>query len=715
MSPADSHPGFDRFTLPLSQQCVPYEASPGSCKSSQNSIFSAELPSTQSSAASSISDDFRHSQEDTRQQWLAQQAKSGHVIAVQQKRLLASTTLQRAAHVLSYADVTSVPVEQRQHPRRSSWDLRKQKPPQLVRQCERKISFVENLVDSATQMVEVIWPLSVVPCRQESGNVRGVLPLRTYIEETLRRSRTSYSTLQVALYYLILIKPFVPKRDFTMEQGSECLANRALMCGRRMFLSALILASKYLQDRNYSAKAWSKMSGLPVKEINANERTYLDRIHWKLHIAETVFKRWTDVVLKYSPNSHPPSPGQSGQSLSWKGIVPLLTPQLDTIYLPGPQMTLPVRSVESYGLPSPATPTPTKILPHTMDLASTSYESTPTPSTVLPRFMEPSTNVAPPTPALARMGPLPTPQMTPTIIGSSTPAVSGWESRRPSMCAAANLIHKVDMNRCSIDSYPNTIPSAQRFCPVPFRRPSFSAMSMASSPESMISDRTRSSRASSISSVSTVSTTASMAPSRACLARQATCRNAAGRLTGLLDVASVKEEGSSTQPIVIADDGEMTLSPEVAPDFTISDKALHAPHRHSKHAPNPTRLPTITASALEKSRKRARPRGAPRGGRKSDLQDEIRFQLEQDYDNDEIMDLDVEADIHVPSPSPAAEYVTRMLSRDCQVKQAQPSPLLGKQESALRVPVQKMEGKKRTCCSVDGKSLSPMSGRTGRV
>src|SRR2546429_6711035 len=152
-------------------------------------------------------------------------------------------------------------------------------------------------------MVEVIWPLSVPSCRGDSGH--GVLPLRTFIEETLRRSRTSYSTLQVALYYLILIKPHVPKHDFTIEQPDYTHSIKALQCGRRMFLSALILASKYLQDRNYSARAWSKISGLNTQEINMNEMTFLAAVNWKLHISEPVFQRWTDIVLKYT-TTHPP-------------------------------------------------------------------------------------------------------------------------------------------------------------------------------------------------------------------------------------------------------------------------------------------------------------------------------------------------------------------------------------------------------------------------
>ena len=119
------------------------------------------------------------------------------------------------------------------------------------------MSLLNNyLLDFSVQIIAAIWPLSSITCRSGMGN-KGILPLRTFIQETLRRSRTSYSTLQVTLYYLILIKPYVPEHDFTMEEPV-----RALQCGRRTFLSALILASKYLQDRNYSARAWNKISGL---------------------------------------------------------------------------------------------------------------------------------------------------------------------------------------------------------------------------------------------------------------------------------------------------------------------------------------------------------------------------------------------------------------------------------------------------------------------
>lgn len=40
----------------------------------------------------------------------------------------------------------AAPPEQRQHPRRSSTTINQRGPPQLVRQCERKVNFVDCLV-----------------------------------------------------------------------------------------------------------------------------------------------------------------------------------------------------------------------------------------------------------------------------------------------------------------------------------------------------------------------------------------------------------------------------------------------------------------------------------------------------------------------------------------------------------------------------------------
>ncbi|KAF9431359.1 hypothetical protein BGZ76_000419 [Entomortierella beljakovae] len=237
------------------------------------------------------------------------------------------------------------------------------------------------------------------------------LPLRTFIQETLKRSRSSYSTLQTALFYLYKIRNKVPcaylKRrqdqlylshqlqpssqlnsglmtppaspayfaqnltDFSNMQGpdyfslntpvskttlpspisstcstasaspapgyspnslaspfsnssspasssgspcsvssstsssstssssssSSTQSNRIIYCGRRTFLAALMVASKYLQDRNYSNKAWAKISGLSIKEINANELIFLKLIDYSLFVSHDTFMRWTALLV----------------------------------------------------------------------------------------------------------------------------------------------------------------------------------------------------------------------------------------------------------------------------------------------------------------------------------------------------------------------------------------------------------------------------------
>lgn len=400
----------------------------------------------------------------------------------------------------------ALPSELRQNPRRSGGGSKARGcPPSLVRQSDRKVNFVDNLVDSSTQIVEAIWPLSASACRSELGS-KAVLPLRTFIQETLRRSRTSYSTLQVALYYLVLIKPHVPKHNFTTEQPVDRAADRALQCGRRMFLAALILASKYLQDRNYSARAWSKISGLNTQEINQNEMAFLIAVEWKLHIADEVFQRWTEIVLKYTPPPTPPSPGgavpNASQIADWKQLVLKLNTELTNI-----EELVPALGVKANPCDL-STMSPRSILNMPESQGRQTLEAadmTPTPrSYQAPPVMEPiPTCVFTPGRLAPSLGRLPTPRLTPQSNGLCTPAASATPQvmgRSGAMGMAMSQANYAFNTQC-LDRMPMSVSSSPQYCPV--RRSSLAnSVSTASSPESMVSDSSRTSRSSSISSVS---------------------------------------------------------------------------------------------------------------------------------------------------------------------------------------------------------------------
>lgn len=440
--------------------------------------------------------------------------------------------------------------------------------------------------DSASQIVEIIWPLSTVAHRSDSSTgSKGVLPLRTFIQETLRRSRTSYSTLQVALYYLIKIKAHLPKYDLTKEQPRDQPHMRAMQCGRRMFLAALILASKYLQDRNYSARAWSKISGLNTSEINQNELMFLEAVNWKLHIPEPLFQRWTEIVLRLTPGAggSPPIDGEC-----WPTVLPKLTPQLDTIHIEswpsfpvfgaGFDLGLATESVVSRRMHSDS-----KLkgqgLVDSQNLSNT-FEPTPRVdcrnSASLPALPRPL---------------LPTPQMTPQSSSASTPAASlgAFSLKRPSIGAAMAQAQTLCMSRSSLDQRPPlalyTKAASYDSYPVVTRRSSLArSTSSVSSPESMVSDistfSSRSSRSSSVSSIAS----GSCASSQSRLAVQATrrCANASFKeARKTMIIASPIDEGLTTEIYSSPDvfNGPAGSTPDLA-TFTLGTPVDHTASAH---------------------------------------------------------------------------------------------------------------------------------------
>lgn len=423
-----------------------------------------------------------------------------------------------------------------------------------VRLLELKYKCVRpnDCLDSSAQIVEAIWPLSSIVCRTEMG-AKGVLPLRTFIQETLRRSRTSYSTLQVALYYLILIKSHIPQHDFTMEQPEDDNCVRALQCGRRMFLAALILASKYLQDRNYSARAWSKICGLNTVEINQNETAFLLAVNWKLHITEAVFQKWSDIMLRFTSNK-PGGPGairSCSDAATWKAIVVQLTPELDNM-----DYILASPSAQARPCKPTSCSANSAFFGRGISYESRSKESTPTPATYAPQVLEPALSVPYSGSQMApALGLMPTPRLTPQSSGYSTPAVgaASYMLGRSAMGLAMSQASFVTAAQ-STERWQNSV-SPQGFS---LARRSSLAMSVSSmsSPESMVSDNSsRSSRSSSISSASSVVS----APVSSKLDVQARCRYA----------KQCSERSSSTAIATVHEnysDAVHTLSPELYAD-----------------------------------------------------------------------------------------------------------------------------------------------------
>ncbi|CAO3628143.1 unnamed protein product [Cunninghamella blakesleeana] len=167
-----------------------------------------------------------------------------------------------------------------------------------------RLAYVEALVDMNAMVIEAIWPVG--------SNHNNIVPLRSFIQEVLKRSRTTYSTLQTAFFYLFRARPAIMKHLLLYQQKQQLVLQQQqqqqqqqqplkgkdayIHCGRRMFLASLIVASKFVQDKTYRNSAWAKIAGLPVQEINTSERVFLELLDYRLYVAQNTFNQWHQLL-----------------------------------------------------------------------------------------------------------------------------------------------------------------------------------------------------------------------------------------------------------------------------------------------------------------------------------------------------------------------------------------------------------------------------------
>ncbi|KAI8804727.1 hypothetical protein BJ742DRAFT_823037 [Cladochytrium replicatum] len=145
----------------------------------------------------------------------------------------------------------------------------------------RRSEFVARLVYIIATVIMSIWPNTH---SSHPDNCPELLPLQPFIETILRRSKTSFSTLQLALFYLLRLSTSNPPS--------------LPACGRRAFIAALMIASKYHQDAKASNRAWAQICSLDVQDINAAEWEFLEAVGYRVHVTHDTFTAWGAMLLQ---------------------------------------------------------------------------------------------------------------------------------------------------------------------------------------------------------------------------------------------------------------------------------------------------------------------------------------------------------------------------------------------------------------------------------
>lgn len=64
----------------------------------------------------------------------------------------------------------------------------------------------------------------------------------------------------------------------------------------RLFVIALVMASKYYEDRYFSNAYYAKVGGVSVREINKLERCFLQLLDWQLSVQPEEYSVYSDLL-----------------------------------------------------------------------------------------------------------------------------------------------------------------------------------------------------------------------------------------------------------------------------------------------------------------------------------------------------------------------------------------------------------------------------------
>ncbi|KAJ8325246.1 hypothetical protein QVD99_006002 [Batrachochytrium dendrobatidis] len=103
----------------------------------------------------------------------------------------------------------------------------------------------------------------------------------TFVHQLVAITRAPAETIIVSLKYLFMLRQRYPG-NVENAGGSEY----------RLFVTALILAHKMMDDTVCSLKAWSKITSISVAELSQMEFEFISALNFDLHVSAAGYQTW---------------------------------------------------------------------------------------------------------------------------------------------------------------------------------------------------------------------------------------------------------------------------------------------------------------------------------------------------------------------------------------------------------------------------------------
>ncbi|ORZ23272.1 hypothetical protein BCR42DRAFT_132456 [Absidia repens] len=153
-----------------------------------------------------------------------------------------------------------------------------------------------NLADFAASIVYLMWharkPSLMAtsklssPYRHSFSAVSGNASpaFKRFCLQVLTATQLSESAVFLALKYIANLLESNPSIEGA--EGSEY----------RLFIVALMLANKFLDDNTFTNKTWSEVSGMKVQDLNIMESEFLEALEYSLFVREESYAQWKSVL-----------------------------------------------------------------------------------------------------------------------------------------------------------------------------------------------------------------------------------------------------------------------------------------------------------------------------------------------------------------------------------------------------------------------------------
>ncbi|PWN53110.1 hypothetical protein IE53DRAFT_213407 [Violaceomyces palustris] len=107
---------------------------------------------------------------------------------------------------------------------------------------------------------------------------------KTFVRDMLNTTQVSNSVVILALMYIHRLKSKHP--ELRGQEGSEF----------RLFVTALMLANKFLDDHTYTNKTWSELSGIELKDVTKMEIEFWMGLSMRIYVSEADFRNWLKML-----------------------------------------------------------------------------------------------------------------------------------------------------------------------------------------------------------------------------------------------------------------------------------------------------------------------------------------------------------------------------------------------------------------------------------